>query len=190
LLILPTYVTYTKLGHDGPRSIADQVRQGASTPGQSPPVSAASPTGTATPRSSAALPAPKGFTTRSLRSRTVEHVGSVVVDSDGWTLYRFDRDGSNPPTSKCLDSACLKSWQPILVNGELALFGIDRAKVGTITRPDGGQQVTLGGSPLYGFVRDGGPGRWNGQALTNTWWVVQANGERNLSGLPPGAVPP
>jgi predicted lipoprotein with Yx(FWY)xxD motif len=190
LIALPTYVTYTKLGHDGPRPGVDQDAAGASTAGPAPPSPSASLTGPATPSGTASASAPKGFTTRSLKSKNIEHMGTVVVDSDGWTLYRYDRDASNPPASACLDAACLRAWQPILANGDLALFGIDRAKVGSITRPDGGRQVTLGGSPLYGFKRDGGPSRWNGQALGNTWWVVQANGDRNLTCLPPGAVPP
>ena len=45
---------------------------------------------------------------------------------------------------------------------------------------------------MYRFVADdNGPAKWKGQAVNNAWWVVQSNdGKRNVSCLPPGAVPP
>ena len=56
--------------------------------------------------------------------------------------------------------------------------------------PDGGRQATIGGWPLYRFIGDNGPAKWKGQAVNNSWWVVQSTGQRNVSCLPPGAVAP
>ena len=36
-----------------------------------------------------------------LSAGTIAGVGSVVTDADGKTLYRFDKDISQPPTSNC-----------------------------------------------------------------------------------------
>lgn len=116
-------------------------------------------------------------------------MGNVVLDNEGWTAYRFDQDTPNPPSSNCVD-ACTRSWLPLLVDATPTLTGIDPARVGTINRPDGGRQLTLGGWPLYRFVGDNGPAKWKGQAVNNVWWVVQSNGARNVSCLPPGAVAP
>lgn len=132
---------------------------------------------------------PVGVRTASLTGKDIKQMGNVVVDSEGWTAYRFDLDTVNPPASTCFD-ACLGSWLPILADGTPTVTGIDAAKVGTIERPDGGRQVTLGGWPLYRFVGDNGPAKWKGQAVNNAWWVIQSTGQRNVSCLPPGAVVP
>jgi predicted lipoprotein with Yx(FWY)xxD motif len=133
--------------------------------------------------------APVGFTTTSLTGKTVDRMGNVIVDSAGWTVYRYDRDTANPPTSNCYDQ-CAADWPPILVSGDPQVTGIERALVGKITRPDGGVQLTINGWPAYRYAGDGGPGKWKGQAAKNIWWVMQPTGARNLSCLPPGAVPP
>jgi predicted lipoprotein with Yx(FWY)xxD motif len=149
------------------------------------------PAGSSTPppASASAGAVPVGFKTTSLTGKSVPKMGDVVVDSVGWTTYRFDLDTASPPASTCFD-ACLRSWLPILVDGTPTVIGIDPAKVGTIERPDGGRQATLGGWPLYRFIGDNGPAKWKGQAVNNAWWVVQPTGQRNVSCLPPGAVAP
>ncbi|GAA0950402.1 COG4315 family predicted lipoprotein [Virgisporangium aurantiacum] len=141
------------------------------------------------PGSASAGATPVGFKTTSLTGKDISKMGNVVVDSAGWTTYRFDLDTANPPASTCYD-ACLRSWLPILVDGTPTVIGIDPAKVGAIERPDGGRQATIGGWPLYRFIGDNGPAKWKGQAVNNSWWVVQSTGQRNVSCLPAGAVAP
>jgi predicted lipoprotein with Yx(FWY)xxD motif len=151
------------------------------------------PTGASTPPpatvSASAGATPVGFKTTSLTGKDISKMGNVVVDSAGWTTYRFDLDTANPSASTCFD-ACLRSWLPILVDGTPTVIGIDPAKVGAIERPDGGRQATIGGWPLYRFIGDNGPAKWKGQAVNNSWWVVQSTGQRNVSCLPAGAVVP
>jgi predicted lipoprotein with Yx(FWY)xxD motif len=152
---------------------------------------AANPSASASdaPAASPSASQPAGVKTTSLTGKDINQMGNVVLDSEGWTTYRFDLDSAAPSISTCQD-ACLRSWLPILADGTPTLTGIAPNLVGTIVRPDGGRQLTLDGWPLYRFLGDNGPGKWKGQAVNNSWWVVQSNGQRNVSCLPPGAQVP
>jgi predicted lipoprotein with Yx(FWY)xxD motif len=81
--------------------------------------------------------------------------GPIVVDDDGATLYRFDKDDTDPPTSRCT-GACAALWQPVVAKsgGKVKLKGIDADRVWWLSRKDGTKQVTLDGSPLYRNVAD------------------------------------
>jgi len=137
----------------------------------------------------AAPAAPAGFKTTSLTAKTLPRMGNVVVDSAGWTLYRFDRDGINPSKSNC-NGECATQWPPVIADGDVQITGVDKNLVGRVKRDDGTEQLTIAGSPVYRFAADGKAGVWKGQAVKNVWWVVSADGSRNLTCLPPGAVPP
>ena len=50
--------------------------------------------------------------------------------------------------------------------------------LGTITRDDGTQQVTLDGAPLYLFSGDHGPGDVAGEGVDHLWWVVGPDGSK------------
>lgn len=128
--------------------------------------------------------APTG-TAATLIAKDVPKMGKVVTDGEGWTLYRFDKDGNKPAKSNC-DGECAAKWPPVLSEEIPKLQGIDPALVGTVIRTDGKQQVTLGGWPLYRFAADPGPGKWKGQGVGGTWFVSDPTGKKNLSCLPPG----
>ena len=70
-------------------------------------------------------------------------------------LYRFDDDtAGSKPVATCND-ACAKIWLPALTNdGKPKLKGVDAKLVGTVTRADGTQQLTLKGWPLYSYIGD------------------------------------
>jgi predicted lipoprotein with Yx(FWY)xxD motif len=199
---LAVYLVHARLGDD------DRKTSGAGKPDTAAPAQPADPSASNGPAYGAdaanggdgygaapgdtepgAAAAPVGFTTTSLTGKTVDRMGNVIVDSAGWTVYRYDRDSADPPTSNCIDQ-CAVDWPPILVEGDPQVAGIDPAKVGKITRSDGGVQLTVNGWPAYRYAGDGGAGKWKGQAVKNIWWVMQPTGARNLSCLPPGAVPP
>lgn len=119
-------------------------------------------------------------------------MGAVVTDGTGRTLYRFDKDQAKPePKSNCT-GPCEQTWPPLLTSAErpMAIEGVDPAIVGTTPRPDGTQQVTIGGWPVYTYSGDPGPGKWKGQGVGGTWFVVAPDGSRNVSCLPPGVTPP
>jgi predicted lipoprotein with Yx(FWY)xxD motif len=123
--------------------------------------------------------------TKGLVGKRVPKMGQVVTDEKGWVLYRFDRDSADPPKSNCLGD-CARVWPPVLTDGKPDLSGIADEKVGTVTRPDGTKQVTIGNWPVYRYVGDKKPGQWKGQGVGGTWFVVTPTGTKNLSCLPTG----
>ncbi|MGW5723842.1 hypothetical protein ACWEVP_47290 [Amycolatopsis sp. NPDC003865] len=119
-----------------------------------------------------------------LASGSVAGVGAVVTDADGKTLYRFDKDLSQPPTSNC-DGECATAWPPVLA-GEAPpmLQGIQETQVGTLTRKDGSKQLTLNGWALYEFSGDKAPGVANGQGANGTWFAIAPDGSKITAGGP------
>ncbi|MCR6490036.1 hypothetical protein M8542_45215 [Amycolatopsis sp. OK19-0408] len=113
---------------------------------------------------------------------TVNGLGAAVTDAAGKTLYRFDKDTTQPPTSNC-DGACATSWPPALA-GEAApmLQGIQDTQVGTLTRKDGSKQLTLNGWALYEFSGDKAPGDANGQGANGTWFAIGPDGSKITGG--------
>lgn len=108
-------------------------------------------------------------------------VGKVLVDSNGMTLYYFEKDQKGSGKSKC-EGACAASWPPLTTSGEPeAMSGVNSAMLGTIKRTDGTTQVTYAGWPLYTFVEDKKPGEDNGtdvKAFGASWYPLHANGQK------------
>jgi predicted lipoprotein with Yx(FWY)xxD motif len=115
----------------------------------------------------------------------VTSVGTVVT-SDGFTVYRFANDKTAPSTSTCT-GACEVKWPPVHGDGQPALQGIPSGLVGTVGRPDGTQQLTLNGWPLYRFAGDAKPGEAKGEGVGGTWAAMGANGSPASAG--PSASP-
>ena len=90
---------------------------------------------------------------------SAQNVGGqqVLVDQAGATLYTNEQDGS---TLKCVSSDCNAIWAPLTVPGgakPTAGSGV-AGTLATVRRPDGKDQVTLDGKPLYTFSFDHGAG--------------------------------
>ncbi|MEU3623487.1 hypothetical protein BS329_27610 [Amycolatopsis coloradensis] len=102
-------------------------------------------------------------------------LGQVLVDKDGFTLYRFDKDSAKPPKSTC-DGDCAKAWPPVLADGEVRIEGVDQALVGELTRADGRKQVTVGGWALYRYAKDAKAGETKGQGVGSTWYAANTKG--------------
>jgi predicted lipoprotein with Yx(FWY)xxD motif len=100
----------------------------------------------------------------------------VATDGEGFTLYRFDKDVPHK-ASNC-NGDCAKAWPPVLAQDNLMLTGVDRNEVGTITRADGSKQLTLGGWPLYRYIKDTAPCQTNGEAVGGVWWTAAINGKK------------
>ncbi len=130
--------------------------------------------------------APTGSVAK-LIGKTTPKMGEIVSDGAGNTLYRFDKDGNKPAKSNC-DGDCAAKWPPLLSAEIPELQDVDPSVVGTVIRSDGKQQVTIGGWPVYTFAADGGPGKWKGQGVGKTWFVIQPDGKKNLQCLPPGVT--
>jgi predicted lipoprotein with Yx(FWY)xxD motif len=108
----------------------------------------------------------------------VAGLSMVLVDSQGMTLYKFDKDKGTE--SSCYGE-CAKAWPPLLTKGEpQPSNGADAGQLGTTERKDGTMQVTYAGHPLYGFVGDKAPGEANGNDVTAfgaQWYALQGSGE-------------
>ena len=131
---------------------------------------------------------PVGKLTDRLISKAIPKMGNVVTDSKGWVLYRFDKDKSAPAKSNC-EKDCAKLWPPVLADETLELSGLSVKKVSTVKRADGGRQVTIDGWPVYRYIGDKTPGKWKGQNVGGTWFVVDKNGKKNVTCLPPVSKP-
>lgn len=80
--------------------------------------------------------------------------GTYLVDEGGHSLYLFAADQKGE--SYCSD-ACASVWPPYETSGQpMAGQGVSQKQLGTITRDDGGTQVTYAGVPLYYYAGDGG----------------------------------
>jgi predicted lipoprotein with Yx(FWY)xxD motif len=109
------------------------------------------------------------------------NVGKVLVDSEGMTLYYFQKDQKGSGVSKC-EGACAEAWPPLTSGGEPeAMSGVNASMLGTIERSDGTMQVTYAGWPLYTFVEDQKPGEDNGtdsKAFGASWYPLHPNGQK------------
>ncbi|MFV2103565.1 hypothetical protein [Micromonospora sp. LOL_024] len=110
-----------------------------------------------------------------LFASTSRTLGAVVIDGQGYVLYRSDRDSRSPSRSRCTGS-CLQRWLPAPAESDLRVVGINRRLVGTLARPDGQVQLTLDGWPLYGYAGDRAPGDATGQEVDGVWRVVRPDG--------------
>ena len=110
---------------------------------------------------------------------TASGVGRVLVDSEGMTLYYFEKDQNGE--SACY-GPCAKGWPPLTTEGKpQAGEGAMASKLGTTERKDGTMQVTYAGWPLYTFVEDKKPGEDNGtdsKAFGASWYPLHPNGEK------------
>jgi predicted lipoprotein with Yx(FWY)xxD motif len=106
-------------------------------------------------------------------------LGSYLVDSQGRTLYVFDKDTG---TKSMCSGACASNWPPSTTSGRpKAGSKVDEALLGTSTRSDGTSQLTYNGHPLYRYAGDAASGDTNGQGLTafgGSWHVVSPAGQK------------
>jgi predicted lipoprotein with Yx(FWY)xxD motif len=106
------------------------------------------------------------------------HLGRILVDSRGITLYDFVKDKGK--TSVCY-GACAALWPPLITHGKpIAGRGVRQSLLGTTKRKDGKLEVTYGGHPLYYFVTDRKPGQTTGQGVNQfggPWWVLSRAGK-------------
>ena len=122
----------------------------------------------------ASTPPPKTTSARSATVRVANtHLGKILVDSKGRTLYLFTKD---PGKKSACSGMCATFWPPLQTGGKpTAVRGARASLVGTTKRSDGTSQVTYHGHPLYRFAKDTTPGNVNGEGLTafgGSWFAV------------------
>lgn len=106
-------------------------------------------------------------------------LGSILVDSQGKTLYLFEADKNGKSTCS---GPCATAWPPLLSSGApQAAMGASAKLIGTTARGDGGSQVTYAGHPLYYFVGDKAAGDVTGEGINQfgaKWYVVGKDGKK------------
>lgn len=115
----------------------------------------------------------------SLSTASVSGVGTVLVNSQGRTLYTFAPDQATKVT--CTGS-CAQVWPPLkLPAGQKASApaGAKTSLVSSDQDPSGGSVVTYNGWPLYTYVADTAAGTAKGQALNlngGVWYAISPSG--------------
>lgn len=110
-------------------------------------------------------------------SGEIPGMGTVLVDSEGLTVYEFAKDQGS--TSSCY-GACEQGWPPVIAEGKPTGEGALASQLGTTKRKDGTMQVTFAGHPLYTYAGDSEPGEANGNGSTafgGKWSVMDEAGE-------------
>jgi predicted lipoprotein with Yx(FWY)xxD motif len=98
--------------------------------------------------------------------------GETLAGENGLTLYvQIEEADGN---IVCVDD-CLTNWPPL--TGTVDAGQADAAMLGTVTRPDGTEQVTYNGYPLYYFAGDSAEGDANGQGIGGVWFIASPSGE-------------
>jgi predicted lipoprotein with Yx(FWY)xxD motif len=105
--------------------------------------------------------------------------GKFLAGSQGRAMYLFEADKSSASTCT---GACAATWPPVTAASmPMAGSGVEQSLLGTTKRPDGTEQVTYNGHPLYYFAADTGAGMAKGQGSKEfgaDWYVVNAKGSK------------
>ncbi|WTU17283.1 SCO0930 family lipoprotein [Streptomyces sp. NBC_00073] len=117
-----------------------------------------------------------------------EKLGSVLADSAGMTLYRFDKDTAKPPKSNC-EGDCAKTWPVVAAGDATAAAGMDPSVLGEVVRGDGSKQLTVGGWPVYRYSKDTKAGETNGQGVGGTWFALAPDGKKAAKAAAASAAP-
>ncbi len=113
-------------------------------------------------------------------------LGQILVDGQGRTLYRFQKDTGGQ--SSCSGS-CASIWPPDTTASPKAGTGVSASKLGAVKRSDGTMQVTYAGHPLYTYTADTSPGQVSGNGINTfggVWNAVQPNGSPAPAGTSTG----
>jgi predicted lipoprotein with Yx(FWY)xxD motif len=95
---------------------------------------------------------------------------TVLTNAQGMTLYALSAEQGG---KFICTGSCLQVWHPVSATaGAQPQGGV--GSLGTIKRPEGGEQVTYKGMPLYTFASDTQPGDAKGQGLKDVgkWAAV------------------
>jgi predicted lipoprotein with Yx(FWY)xxD motif len=112
--------------------------------------------------------------------RTLPGVGTVLVNSRGYTLYMFEPDARRRVTCTGL---CASVWPPVKISpgGRIVAGpGVRADLLGSDPDPAGGRVVTYNGWPLYTYRSDIQPGWDDGQDIDlngGYWYVIRPSGE-------------
>jgi predicted lipoprotein with Yx(FWY)xxD motif len=110
-----------------------------------------------------------------ISSRTIGHLGDVLVDATGQTLYA---NKAETATSNACDTECQRTWPLLLAPAT----GLPRVSGGTdegllaMVMIGGTRAVTYAGHPLHEYVGDPAVGDAFGQGIQSVWACVTVSG--------------
>ena len=161
---------FARIGVSAAAGIAALALTAACSSSSSPSASGSAPTSATAPSSAGA---PSSAASVGVMTTAAPGLGTILVDSTGRTIYRYDKDSNNPPTSNC-SGGCAQAWPPVPATTNVT--GVDSSLVGSITGSNGAKQLTIAGWPMYYYASDTAAGQTTGQGVGGVWWVVGANG--------------
>jgi predicted lipoprotein with Yx(FWY)xxD motif len=138
---------------------------GSSSKGSTTP----SPSASSTSASTSASTTSTGASAQAVKAASNAQLrATVLVDANGMTLYHLT--GEQDGQFICTSAECEKNWPPVAASA----MSESVAGLGTVKRPDGMEQLTYKGEPLYTFAGDKAPGEANGQGIKDvgTWMAV------------------
>jgi predicted lipoprotein with Yx(FWY)xxD motif len=140
----------------------------------------------ASPSPKASKPGVGGVAVLTVNTGQASGIGTVLVDARGLTLYHLT--GETTSNFKCT-SSCTSTWPPLLLTTPGGPTGGTQVTgtLDTVTRPDGGEQVTYNGLTLYTYAGDSNPGDANGQGIGGVWYAVGPSGSTGGAGASPSA---
>lgn len=110
---------------------------------------------------------------------TNDRFGAILVDSQGRTLYTFDRDTVGDGYEKAAASACsgncAQTWPPLVLPAGtvLPVAGAGVSGLSSFPRDDGANQVAVNGKALYLYAGDTKPGDVTGDGVGGVWHVAK-----------------
>ncbi|MBV8950679.1 MAG: hypothetical protein JOZ99_07380 [Actinobacteria bacterium] len=124
-----------------------------------------------------------------LKTASNTKFGTIVVDTDGRTVYTLTNNGQ----AVACTGACLSVWPPVLAPAGVTSVSGEGVNAVATAATGAGTQITQAGLPLYRFVNDTAAGDAKGDGITSfggTWHVVKvgASASTTTTGSSSGGV--
>jgi predicted lipoprotein with Yx(FWY)xxD motif len=120
-------------------------------------------------------------------------VGTILVNSRGFTVYAFTRDPRNRDVCVAL-RGCSSAWPAVTTTGKpIAGHGVKASLLGTINLRGGRKQVTYAGHALYTYIGDSAPGQTSYvdfAAFGGRWPAMNAPGHEVAAAPKPQPMAP
>jgi predicted lipoprotein with Yx(FWY)xxD motif len=95
-------------------------------------------------------------------------VDGALVDTQGMTLYTFDKDVAGSGKSLC-NGPCATLWPPAMAGAADQPSGA----FDIVVRDDGSRQWSYRGKPIYTYQADQKAGDRAGDKFKNVWHIIQ-----------------
>ena len=119
-------------------------------------------------------------------SASIPSFGMVLTGPNGMTLYTHVGDTA---TSSSCTGSCATTWPPLETKGQPTAQPGITGQLGTLTRPDGGTQVTYRGLPLYYWQGDTKAGEATGNGVEG-FSIATVSGSGAVPNASPAAPAP